>query len=142
MKKKPTTSSFLWILQYFSKQPFCKTFAFVLKRKLTENVKQPFKKRFYVLTHLHRPKTSRSSFPYLSSNKSSVSLLQEFFFAEGKVPSQFYKTSNRYLWTMELLLLQSTIIHEILHLLLAMISFSGLCALVCYFSTKWSRLLC
>ena len=82
LKKKPTTSSFLWILQYFSKQPFCKTFAFAFKPKLTENVKQRFKKRFYVLTHIYLPKTSRSSFPYLSSSKSSVSLLQEFFLRE------------------------------------------------------------
>ena len=59
-------------------------FPFVFKPIPTENVEQPFKKRFYVLTQIYLPKTSRSSFSYLSSNKSSVSLLQEFFGGEVK----------------------------------------------------------
>ena len=58
-------------------------FPFVFKPIPTENVEQPFKKRFYVLTQIYLPKTSRSWFSYLSSNKSSVSLLQEFFFWGG-----------------------------------------------------------
>ena len=49
------------------------------------NRKQRFKKTFYVLTDMRLPKTSRSSFSYLSSNKSCVSLLLFFFFAGGKV---------------------------------------------------------
>ena len=39
---------------------------------ITEN--NNFKKNFYVLTHMHLPKTSRSLFSYLSSNKSKVIL--------------------------------------------------------------------
>ena len=59
---------------FFSEQPFCKTSSFVFKPKLPENVKQRFKKNFYVLTHIHLPKTSRSLFSYLSSNKSKIIL--------------------------------------------------------------------
>ena len=59
---------------FFSEQPFCKTSAFVFKPKLPENVKRRFKKNFYVLTHIHLPKTSRFLFSYLSSNKSKIIL--------------------------------------------------------------------
>ena len=78
-KRNPTTGAFLWILQFFSEQPFCKTSACVCKPKLMQklyvyNRKEHFKKNFYVLTHMHLLKTSRSLFSYLSSNKSKVIL--------------------------------------------------------------------
>ena len=138
------------------------------------NRKQHFKKKFYVLTDMHLPKTSRSSFSYLSSNKSCVSLLQ-FFFAGGKVGAlniliqkifcyscikivifwswhfhlplflllQFCKISNRYsFWYLNYAVSPFATNYTAWNFLLQpIISLSGLCALVHYFSTKWNRLL-
>ena len=181
-KGNPTTGAFLWILQFFSEQPFCKTSAFVCKPKLMQklyvhNRKQHFKKNFYVLTHMHLSRTSRSSFSYLSTNKSSVSLLQGFSgsLAGGKVGAlnkliqktfcysfikivifwsshfhlplflrlQFCKISNCYsFWYLNYAVSPFATNYTAWNFLLQpIISLSGLCALVHYFSTKWNRLL-
>ena len=181
-KRNPTAVAFLWILQFFSEQPFCKTSAFDCKAKLMQklyvhNRKQHFKKNFYVLTHMHLSRTSRSSFSYLSTNKSSVSLLQGFSgsLAGGKVGAlnkliqktfcysfikivifwsshfhlplflrlQFCKISNCYsFWYLNYAVSSFAINYTPWSfLLLPIISFSGLCALVHYFSAKRNRLL-
>ena len=126
---------------------------------------------------MHLSRTSRSSFSYLSTNKSSVSLLQGFsgFLEGGKVGTlniliqktfcysfmkivifwsshfhlplflllQFCKISNRYsFWYLNYAVSPfATNCTPWSFLLLPIISFSGLCALVHYFSTKRNRLL-